>query len=152
MGFALPQTASNDFIGHIEGKGPGYAGISIGGGMLNRLLVIAWPDGDKVRTSFRFAGGYTRPAIYNGTAQLTEISHKVNGKIYSITFKCTGCLSWEFAGRKGAVNLASDNIRMGWAASAQAPSSPSDPKSGIPFHNRGQGVLDINKKDIAIAA
>jgi hypothetical protein len=57
LAFAFPSAGGKDeFTGHISGKGPGYHGISIGGGMLNRLLLVAWPNGDKVVTSFRFAG------------------------------------------------------------------------------------------------
>jgi len=153
LAFSFPPSADkNEFIGHIVGKGPGYTGISIGGGMLNRLLLVAWPSGDKVVTSFRYAGGYTRPAFYNGTAQLKEISHKVNGQDWSITYRCTGCLSWSFAGQAGKVDLSQPSIRIGWGVSLAAPTTPDNPKSAIQFHAGGQGLFDLEKKDVVSAS
>jgi len=153
LAFSFPPSAEkNEFIGHMTGQGPGYTGISIGGGMLNRLLLVAWPNGDKIQTSFRYAGGYTRPAFYNGTAQLKEIAHKVDGQNWSITFKCTGCLSWSFAGQAGKVDLAQPSIRMGWVTSLVAPSTPDNPKSAIQFHAGGQGLVDLEKKDVVSAS
>jgi hypothetical protein len=57
FGLALPANASGntDFIATIGGKGTGYSGVSLGGGMLNKLLFIAWPNQQKVVSSFRKA-------------------------------------------------------------------------------------------------
>lgn len=59
FGYALPPEANKDeYIGHIVGSipsGNGYAGITHNGGMTSNLLLVAWPDGTKVRTSFRYA-------------------------------------------------------------------------------------------------
>jgi hypothetical protein len=57
FGLALPANASGntDFIATIGGKGAGYSGVSLGGGMLNKLLFIAWPNQQKVVSSFRKA-------------------------------------------------------------------------------------------------
>ena len=43
FGIALPTTPSTDFIGYITGKGVGWSGVSLGGGMTNKLLIVAWP-------------------------------------------------------------------------------------------------------------
>jgi cellobiose dehydrogenase (acceptor) len=41
---ALPTTPSTDFIGYLAGKGIGWSGVSLGGPMTNKLLVVAWPN------------------------------------------------------------------------------------------------------------
>lgn len=55
LGLALPQnsTGNTDFIATIGGKGTGYSGVSFGGGMLSKLLFIAWPNQQSVVSSFR---------------------------------------------------------------------------------------------------
>jgi hypothetical protein len=55
FGLALPQntTGNTDFIATIGGKGTGYSGVSLGGGMLGKLLFVAWPNQQAVVSSFR---------------------------------------------------------------------------------------------------
>ena len=53
FGIAVPQTPTTDFIGVLVGKGSGYVGVSLGGGMTNKLLITAWPNGNAVLSSFR---------------------------------------------------------------------------------------------------
>jgi hypothetical protein len=55
FGLALPAnaTGSTDFIATIGGKGTGWSGVSLGGGMLNKLLIVAWPNAQAVVGSFR---------------------------------------------------------------------------------------------------
>jgi hypothetical protein len=55
FGLTLPinSTANTDSIATIGGKGSGYSGISLGGGMLGKLLFVAWPDQQNVIGSFR---------------------------------------------------------------------------------------------------
>ena len=53
FGIALPETPGSDFIGVLAGNGTGYAGVSLGGGMTNMLLIAAWPNGNSVLSSFR---------------------------------------------------------------------------------------------------
>jgi hypothetical protein len=57
FGLALPTnaTANTDFIATIGGKGTGWSGISLGGGMLNKLLIVAWPNAQTAVSSFRKA-------------------------------------------------------------------------------------------------
>jgi hypothetical protein len=57
FGLALPMnaTGNTDCIATIGGKGTGYSGVSLGGGMLNKLLFIAWPNQQSVVSSFRKA-------------------------------------------------------------------------------------------------
>lgn len=58
FGLALPEnsTGSTDFIATIGGKGTGWSGVSLGGGMLNKLLIVAWPNSRAVVSSFRKTG------------------------------------------------------------------------------------------------
>ncbi|KAK6401468.1 hypothetical protein LTR95_019187, partial [Oleoguttula sp. CCFEE 5521] len=65
FGIALsPATQTqyqNEYIGRISlglSSGAGYGGISHGAGMTGNLLVVAWPNGNKITTSFRYATGY----------------------------------------------------------------------------------------------
>jgi hypothetical protein len=55
FGLALPANSSGntDFIATIGGKGTGYSGVSLGGGMLGKLLFIAWPNQQSIVSSFR---------------------------------------------------------------------------------------------------
>lgn len=55
FGIALPQntTGNTDFIGTIGGKGTGWSGVSLGGAMLSKLLILAWPNNQAVISSFR---------------------------------------------------------------------------------------------------
>jgi hypothetical protein len=57
FGLVLPEntTGNTDFIATIGGKGTGYSGVSLGGGMLSKLLFIAWPNQQSVVSSFRKA-------------------------------------------------------------------------------------------------
>lgn len=53
FGIALPETPSRDFVGLLAGKGKGWAGVSLGGSMVNKLLLAAWPSGTQIISTFR---------------------------------------------------------------------------------------------------
>jgi hypothetical protein len=55
FGIALPAntTGNTDFIATIGGKGTGWSGVSLGGAMLSKLLIAAWPNGQAIVSSFR---------------------------------------------------------------------------------------------------
>lgn len=57
FGIALPAnaTGSTDFIATMGGKGTGWTGVSLGGGMLNKLLIVSYPSGQSVVSGFRKA-------------------------------------------------------------------------------------------------
>ena len=52
FGLALAPN-STSFTATLGGKGTGYTGISLGGGMLNKLLLLAWPNGQTIVASLR---------------------------------------------------------------------------------------------------
>ncbi|XTI94911.1 iron reductase domain protein [Cenococcum geophilum] len=74
---ALPETPTSDFIG-----------LLLGSGMVGKLLVVAWPNGNQLVSSFRkaghLAGAFSMTPIAKGTY--------VNSTHYSYTFLCEGCL------------------------------------------------------------
>jgi hypothetical protein len=55
FGIQVPTNAtSTDFVATIGGKGTaGWSGVSLGGSMLGKLLIIAWPNGKNILSSFR---------------------------------------------------------------------------------------------------
>jgi len=55
FGLALPTTPSTDFIGTLVGRTDGWAGVSLGGSMVGKLLISAWVNGNQVITAFRKA-------------------------------------------------------------------------------------------------
>lgn len=73
FGLALPTnaTTSTDFIATIGGKGTGWSGVSLGGSMLNKLLIVAWPNAQTVVGSFRktaYAPQLSLFHVLNGSA------------------------------------------------------------------------------------
>src|ERR1700712_2279788 len=59
LGIALPESPTTDFIAQIvapvNSTGGGLAGFSMGSSMSGNLLIVAWPNGDEVVSSFRLA-------------------------------------------------------------------------------------------------
>lgn len=73
FGIALPETPTTDFIGQLVSSlsrnkhlvlmciqiipttGTGYGGLTLTGKMTSSLLIVAWPNGDDVVASFRYA-------------------------------------------------------------------------------------------------
>jgi cellobiose dehydrogenase (acceptor) len=121
---------------------PGWCGVSHGesGQMTNSLLLMAWSFNGSVYTSFRYAPGYNAPGAYTGKATLTQISSKVNGTSFEVTYRCQGCLSWDQGGATGKVSTSSKFLIMGRAAGSKAVVNPTCPTSiGYAFHDLGFG-------------
>ncbi|OQO04051.1 hypothetical protein B0A48_10694 [Cryoendolithus antarcticus] len=144
FGIALPpatQTAyQNEYIGRISlglSSGAGYGGISHGSGMTGNLLLVAWPNGNKITTSFRYATGYVLPDVYTGNATLTQISATVNSTTMELIYRCQNCWTWSQGG-VDASNIPSTasgaNLALGWAAHTALPVTPSDPASSFDQH------------------
>ncbi|GAB7364230.1 hypothetical protein MBLNU230_g4779t1 [Neophaeotheca triangularis] len=143
-GLALPGEDAgldDEYIGHIAAPipedGGTWFGLTHSPGMTGNLILVAWPDGDEVRTSFRYATGYTAPAIYSGNATLTPISSKVNDTFFELTYRCQNCWEWEHEGQAGSQvpSTASGAAQIvGWGQATNAPASPSDEDSSIQQH------------------
>lgn len=94
FGIALPPTPQSDFIGVVVGKGSGYVGVSLGGGMLNVLLIATWPNGKSVLSSFRETAQYGSPAVATGPFSMISIADGTytNATHFTYTFLCRNCI------------------------------------------------------------
>ncbi|KAH7413846.1 hypothetical protein DE146DRAFT_638734 [Phaeosphaeria sp. MPI-PUGE-AT-0046c] len=139
-GYALPgaPTGANDeYIGYIKGSlesgRQGWSGISHGGGMPNALLLVAWPEGDAVKTFFGLASGYVAPEDYAGQATLTQISSNVTDTHFTMIYRCQGCWAWNHKGADGSQLPNATEVQViGWAQHSKIYSGSWE------FHSKGQ--------------
>lgn len=149
FGIALPETVETDFIGQLVvpiTETGGWGAVSLAGSMLNHLLLVAWANGEEVVSTFRTAGAYANPAVYDAT----EVSAKpiadgtfVNSTHFSFTFLCEGCI----VGGTASFKATDETPVFGWALSAEDPTTPSDPASDIPYHGAGFGLFGVSAAD-----
>ncbi|KAJ4371048.1 hypothetical protein N0V86_008743 [Didymella sp. IMI 355093] len=142
VGIALPESIESDFIGQLvvptTDKG-GWGAVSLGGGMTNHLLLVAWANGKEVVSTFRIAGAYANPPVYDATAvSALPIANGtfVNSTHLSYTFLCKGCI----VGGDTTFTKTDENPVLGWALSSTDPTTPSDPASELPYHDAGFGL------------
>ncbi|KAF1955403.1 FAD/NAD(P)-binding domain-containing protein [Byssothecium circinans] len=143
FGIALPEAASTDFIGRISVKGAaGWAGISLKGPMSGSLMVVAWPNADRVVGSLRLATGYSNPGVFAGAASLKPIATgtSFDGTTYTYTFLCQGCIQTD--GSTFAAGASTANL--GWALANASPASPADSSATLGFHSGGFGLFGLN--------
>jgi cellobiose dehydrogenase (acceptor) len=142
VGLALPKTIESDFIGQLVVKTTekgAWGAVSFGGGMLNHLLLVAWANGKEVVSTFRVAGAYANPPVYDATAvSALPISNGtfVNSTHFSYTFLCKGCI----VGGDTTFTKTDTNPVLGWALSSSNPTTLSDPASELPYHDAGFGL------------
>lgn len=121
-------------VGPIDG----WSGISLGGGMLNNLLLVAWANGNDIVSSFRFIGAYVDPVVYDTEAKTTTLWSNVNATHFSWTFRCEDCTTWN----NGDGGFDPDTFGvMGYAVAnlADGVTDRSDPDSVILYHESGFG-------------
>ncbi|KAF7586668.1 hypothetical protein BBP40_008517 [Aspergillus hancockii] len=140
FGVALPSSAlttdATEFIGYLQcatadASAAGWCGFSFGGGMTNSLLLVAYPNEDKVLTSLRFGTGYSMPGLYAGDANVTQIASRVNSTHFTLLFRCENCLAWDHNGQTGKATTSKGRLVLGWAqaaANAENPACPDDIK------------------------
>ncbi|KAF2706157.1 iron reductase domain protein [Pleomassaria siparia CBS 279.74] len=151
FGIALPanSTSSNtDFIATIGGKGTGWSGVSLGGGMLNKLLVVAWPNAQAIVSSFRKTANYGSPAVATGTFTQTPIANGtyVNATHWTYTFLCSKCILSD----KTTFAPTDLTASFGYALNAAAPAQKTNPASSVAKHtSQGQVSLDLKKAQSA---
>ena len=97
--------------------------------MTNAILLIAWPSGDQVLTSFRWATGYGMPGAYSGDAKLTQIASSVNGSTFELLFRCQGCFSWDQGGNTGSVSTTGGTLVLGYGLAPTIPTNPTCPST-----------------------
>jgi cellobiose dehydrogenase (acceptor) len=107
--------------------------------MTSSLLLVTWLDttSNEVITSFRYASGYTAPAMYKGNATLSQISKTVNSTHYELTYRCEDCWTWDQAGATGSQVPATTSGAaqlIGWAQATNAPTNPGQSDSAIQQH------------------
>ncbi|KAL5601056.1 hypothetical protein BROUX41_005885 [Berkeleyomyces rouxiae] len=136
LGMALPSDAlttdANEFIGILKcgspnGKGTGWCGISFGGPMTQTLMMIAYPSGDDVLTSFRYATGYTMPDLYTGDAKITQISSTITDTGFELIYRCENCLAWNQNGQSGKASTSKKTMTLGWCHGYESPTGPECP-------------------------
>ncbi|SPO04774.1 probable cellobiose dehydrogenase [Cephalotrichum gorgonifer] len=159
MGFAMPEDAltvdATEYIGLLtcsskNGNGVGWCGISLGGSMTNKLLLMAWPSEGEVLTQLMWASGYDLPVAYTGDAKITQISSHINDTHYELIYRCEGCLQWDQGGATGGLSSSSGFALLGWAHANDSPGSPECAAKVVPQQHDAQSLFPATP-DEAIA-
>lgn len=144
FGIALPENVTTDFIGRISAQGSqGWAGVSLGGRMIDSLMVVAWPHENKIVASLRRSMGYSSPdPNSNASISLKTIpaGTSFDGTTYIYTFLCKGCIQADRSTFKADAELPS----LGYAHSTDIVSSPVNPLSALSYHQSGFGLVQVN--------
>lgn len=165
FGLALPQntTGNTDFIATIGGKGTGYSGVSLGSGMLGKLLFISWPNSQSVLSSFRTTtyvltvywilesfttektnSNYGSPAVATGTFSQVPIANGtyINSTHWTYTFLCSKCIQTD-----GTTFKATDTApSFGYVLNPTAPIQKTNAGAIVSKHtSQGQAVFDLSK-------
>lgn len=62
--------------------------------MANNLLVVAWPNGQEIVHSPRFAPSYLQPTVYAGPT-ITTLSESVESDgSWKWIYRCQNCTTW----------------------------------------------------------
>ncbi|KAH8690468.1 hypothetical protein BGW36DRAFT_432270 [Talaromyces proteolyticus] len=132
LGLALPSNAlktdASEFIGYLQCSSTnttdmGWCGISLGGNMINSLLLMTYPYNQTIFTSFRYTTTYAKPSVYSGNATLTQISSKLNLTHYTLIYRCQNCLFWTDGSQTGNASTSAGTLGLRWAQSIAAPSN-----------------------------
>jgi cellobiose dehydrogenase (acceptor) len=144
FGMALPETIGSDVIIQLVAPatdGAGWAGMSFGTEMANKLLLCAWPNGDEVMTSPRMATGYSNPAVYSGDVSIYPIADGtyVNSTHYSAMFLCSGCVTND----DDTFVTTTTTATLGWAYSSTAVTDATDSSTALNYHGAGFGAFGL---------
>jgi hypothetical protein len=173
FGVALPETPTTDFIGLLVGKGTGWSGASLGGPMVNKLLIAAWPSGTKIMGTFRKTA-YVPPlsplnlpfpcttvGLVQRRMNLTKVSCRKYGPPPEVTgtFKqtpiaagtYTNATHWSYvfvcAGCIATDGTTFNNTAtagtFGWAVNAAAPATPASTSTSLSKHT-AQGTYTLD--------
>lgn len=145
FGIAVPETPEADLIGQLVvplTENAGWGAVSLGGGMLNNLLFVAWPNEEEIITTFRLTGAYANPDVYTGDVTALPIANGtfINSTHLSYTFLCQGCINDDSFDGTAASPV------FGYAVSATSPEAASDASSALTYHAKafGQFGVDLN--------
>ncbi|KAF7924533.1 hypothetical protein EAE99_006481 [Botrytis elliptica] len=146
FGIAVPQSPTADFIGQLVvplKSGAGWGALSMGAGMTNKLLFVAWPNGEEIQSSFRYATGYSNPDVYTSTkvAALPIANGTfINSTHLSYTFVCQSCV----IGGSTTFDASSVLATIGYAVSSSTPTNPSNSGSALSYHDVGANIYNLN--------
>ncbi|TFK28302.1 cellobiose dehydrogenase [Coprinopsis marcescibilis] len=137
---------STEFIGIFTGpRGTGWLGNSLGGGMRNNPLIVAWVNADNsavatIRQTERFGS----PPVLEGPTITVLGTSGVNTTHQRIVYRCQDCTTWT-----GGVNaIAFTGIApFGFAAhGSERPRDDGSADAGIPQHSvAGQHGLNVTR-------
>lgn len=119
--------------------GKGWGGISFQDNMEGPLLLCAWPNGNKVVSSFRVAKNEDdSPPVVTGDFKIVQIDQGtvVNSTHMTFTFMCQNCVG--DARTSFTAQDTAGKFGMGWALADAAVSDPADPAAVLGFHNVGK--------------
>ncbi|EIW75757.1 hypothetical protein CONPUDRAFT_140074 [Coniophora puteana RWD-64-598 SS2] len=135
VGFALPPiNVDNEFLGEIIAPvTQQWVGIALGGTMLDNLLLVAWPYGENVVYSPRYATSYTLPTLYDGPVITSLVGTYVNETYWKWVFRCQNCTTWE----GGSLNTTSTSATVYWVSSNVTVEDPASANSSFTKHNDG---------------
>lgn len=146
FGLALPETIETDFIGQMVvplTDSAGWGGVSLGGAMVNKLLVVAWPGSSSdVMASLRIATSYANPSVYsNSSVNILPIANGtfVNSTHLSYTFLCQGCI----VGGTTTFKATDETPVLGYAVSSTDPTDVSDSTTALTYHDAGFGEYGV---------
>ncbi|CBY00399.1 hypothetical protein IAQ61_011331 [Plenodomus lingam] len=146
FGLALPMnsTGNSDLIATIGGKGTRWSGVSLAGSMINKLLIVAWPNAQTIVRSFRMTATHSSPAVTTGTFAQGAIANGtyVNSTHWTYTFLCSNCIQ-----NDGTTFINSDTAPfIRYALDADPPIDKADPKSSFSKHStRSLAVFELDK-------
>ncbi|TGO68538.1 hypothetical protein BOTNAR_0023g00170 [Botryotinia narcissicola] len=146
FGIAVPQSPTADFIGQLVvplTSGAGWGALSMGAGMTNKLLFVAWPNGKEIQSGFRYATGYSNPDVYtNSTVAALPIANGtfINSTHLSYTFVCQSCV----IGGLTTFDASSELATLGYAVSSSTPTTPSSSGSALSYHDVGSNIYNLN--------
>lgn len=106
------------------------------------LLLCAWPNGDKVVSSFRVARNEDdSPPVVQGSFSVAQIDQGtvVNDTHMTFTFLCKNCIG-DFKTTFTAQDTAG-SFGIGWALADTAVSNAADPAATLGFHNVGKWIV-----------
>ncbi|KAJ3500222.1 hypothetical protein NLJ89_g9889 [Agrocybe chaxingu] len=150
-GYAFPplpaagQTPSDEFIGIFVGPSSlGWIGNSLGNGMRQNPLIVAWTDGNTPRASVRFTSNYSPPPVYSGPTVTVLGASGVNATHQRIVFRCQRCTTW--TGGSNGIGLNGVST-FGYALHGTIkPLTPSDPGSSLYQHTMaGLHTIDVSQ-------
>ncbi|EJF63960.1 cellobiose dehydrogenase [Dichomitus squalens LYAD-421 SS1] len=143
-GIVLPQAnTSTEFIGEIVAPiAAKWVGVAFGGAMIGDLLLVAWPNGNDIVASTRWATDYIQPTEYDGPTLTTLPSSLVNSTHWKYVYRCQNCTSWQGG---GGIDPTGTGV-FAWAYSSVGVDDPSDPESTFQEHT-DFGFFGINFPD-----